>query len=168
MASTFWSIIQKCGGHAGGNDNDVDDDDGDDGDVAAPVSLDVRRSTHKKVSVFLDAMAAASAPSNGSTNGDHSPLLCLQCTNGVASVVAVHRAHDWLRGVKVDDPEALRAAVEASGSGNSGNSNGIGSVSSSGGMGMVLPMAGGGKGGGGGSNNRVSVVELYKLPKNYR
>ena len=54
------------------------------------LALDVKRSSHKKVSVFLDAMA--------SSHCDHPPLLGLQCTNGVASVVAVQRAHDLLRG----------------------------------------------------------------------
>lgn len=91
LVSTFWSTIQKCGiagegaiagGSAGAGD----------GAGAGAVTLDVKRSSHKKVSVFLDAMA--------STNGDYPPLLCLQCTNGVASVTAVQRAHDWLRGVK--------------------------------------------------------------------
>ena len=74
LVSTFWSIIQKC---SQATEEGVG-------------ALDVKRSSHKKVSVFLDVMALS--------HDDHPPLLCLQCTNGVASVVAVQRAHDWLRG----------------------------------------------------------------------
>ena len=66
-----------------------------------------------------------------------------------------------LSGVKVDDPDALRAAVESSGG--SAISGGPGGASSGGG-GVGGMSAGGGKGG----SNRVSVVELYKMPKNYR
>ena len=78
LVSTFWSIIQKC---SQANE-----------EGAAGVVLDVKRSSHKKVSVFLDVMASSS------DNKDHPPLLCLQSINGVASVVAVQRVHDWLRG----------------------------------------------------------------------
>ena len=74
LVSTFWSIIQKCS-------QAIEEGVG---------ALDVKRSSHKKVTVFLDVMAMS--------HDDHPPLLCLQCTNGVASVVAVQRAHDWLRG----------------------------------------------------------------------
>ena len=68
----------------------------------------------------------------------------------------------------MDDPDALRAAVENSGSiSTSGASGGQGGASSGGGGGGGGMVSSGGDRAGAGSN-RVSVVELYKMPKSYR
>ena len=147
LVSAFWAIVQRCGDPTTTTTLSTTGGTGA-GLSAAP--LDVRRSTHKKVSAFLRAMAARGL------------LTLAETAAGVASVVTVQRTHDLLRGVKVAEPEAFRAAVEGAvnsigasyNTGAGANTNGAAAAAS----GMATPSAGG----------RLTVVELFRLPRDLR
>jgi hypothetical protein len=69
-------------------------------------------------------------------------LLTLKDTNGVASVTSIQRVHDLFRGVKVQDPEALRQGTKGVRAEEKEKKDREGS--------------------------KVSVLELYKMPKKLR
>ena len=71
-------------------------------------------------------------------------LLTIKETNGVASVSSVQRVHDLYRGVKVSDPTTLRLGAP-------------GTVE------REREREGEGK-----KDKKVSVMELYKMPKKMR
>ena len=76
-------------------------------------------------------------------------LLVMKETNGTESITAVGRAHDLFRGINVADPMAYRSRVQNS----SSNSNSTDKSSSS---------------TTGGKDKKISLTELYKLPRNFK
>jgi hypothetical protein len=71
---------------------------------------------------------------------EHRGLLTLKDTNGVASVTSIQRVHDLFKGVKVQDPEALRQGTKGVKADEKKDREG----------------------------GKVAVLELYKMPKKLR
>ena len=90
LVSAFWAVVQRCGDPLPSPSPPASSQSSSSQSSSSAVALlDIRRSTHKKVSTFLRAMAA------------HGLVTLTESAAGVASVVAVQRTHDLLRGIKV-------------------------------------------------------------------
>ncbi len=116
----------------------------------APAELDVRRSSHKKVAVFLRHFARLK-------------LFSLKDQAGVISVINVQRAHDLFRGAKVEDREefVLRVTAKKSADGPEEGEGGSSEFSQN----MLRQQAAAKSGSG---DNKVVVLELFKLTKQLR
>ena len=82
LASAFWSMILKCSSYS-------------DSSVTATHALDIKKTSYKKVTNFLDNM-------------QRTGLLTLQDNNGVVSIVSIQRVHDLYKGIKVENPDHFR------------------------------------------------------------
>ena len=103
-----------------------------------PIHLDAKRSSYRKPIVFLHAMVMKD-------------LLVMKDTNGTESIITVGRSHDLFKGINVTDPMAYRSRVQNSVSSNS-NSNDKNSSTTTGGA----------------KDKKISLTELFKLPRNYK
>jgi len=82
LASAFWSMILKCSSYS-------------DSSATITPPLDIKKTSYKKVTSFLESMQRAG-------------LLTLQDNNGVISIVSVQRVHDLYKGIKVENPDHFR------------------------------------------------------------
>ncbi len=82
LASAFWSMILKCSSYS-------------DSSVTATHALDIKKTSYKKVTNFLDNM-------------QRTGMLTLQDNNGVVSIVSIQRVHDLYKGIKVENPDHFR------------------------------------------------------------
>ena len=94
-------------------------------------------------------------------------LLTLKETNGIASVTSVQRAHDLFRTVKVPDPEGFRANVTKPANATDGGQD-DGDDGKSPFFAMGSSSSGSGAGGNSGKGGKITVVELFKFPKNLK
>jgi hypothetical protein len=108
------------------------------------ISIDIKKSSFKKVSQCLKHM-------------ERLGLLTVKETGGVASIVAVQRLHDLFRGVKVEDPDAFKAMVAQREAGATG-----------GGGGGAAPLVASADWVSTAATGKVTVVDLYKIPKQLR
>ncbi len=93
LASAFWSMILKCSTYS-------------DTQTSAAPPLDIKKTSYKKVTSFLESMQRAG-------------LLSLQDNNGVVSIVSVQRIHDLYKGIKVENPDSFRKFMLSNSQGDS-------------------------------------------------
>ncbi len=117
--------------------------------------LDVRKSGFRKVSAFLTHYARLK-------------LISVREQAGVISLVNVQRAHDLFRGVKTEDPDAFKAAVAAKSSSAAGSSSEQSEPVSEFAQTIMAKQQQAVAAATGSGTNKISVLELYKLPKQLR
>lgn len=121
--------------------------------------LDIKASSYRKASTFL-------------THCQHLDVLGVKDDNGVSTITKLNKTHDLFRGVKVDQPEEFKSAVQNTSSAATGNNS---SGAQEGEKGSEFALYSGISGGGGssgvgaaGANKKVQVMELFKLTKHLK
>ncbi len=105
--------------------------------------IEIKKTSYKKVTKFLEYCKSID-------------LLTYRDDNGIATITGIKRMHDLFREYKVDDPDKFKESVKlretnSSSTGASGNSDSIGYHGSN-------PNG----------NSKITVIDLFKMPRNLK
>jgi translation initiation factor 2D len=141
LVSVFWSTLQRC--HQCIATMTTLDDEQEQSTHSSTSTIDIKKTSYKKVSKFLDYCKGID-------------LLTYREENGISTITGVKRMHDLFREYKAEDPEKFKEAVSNAGSGSGGG--GSGSTDSS-----VV-----GYHTSSNATGKIVVIDLFKMPRNMR